>query len=208
MKGFANSYYNFCVWIMRFAYVNFLWVLFSILGLVILGFMPATVAMFAVVRKWIMKDTDIAIFPTFWMVYRKEFLKANVLGYLLCVIGYVLSIEFQILRAQESLIYLIASFGIVALFILYGIVLLYFFPVFVHFNLTTYQYFKWPFIIGVIHPILTIFLLVVVSIINYLTFITIPALLFFFGGSISAFVLMWGASQTFPKFEQTEVNRF
>jgi uncharacterized membrane protein YesL len=206
MKGFVNSYYNFCVWIMRFAYVNLLWVLFTILGLVILGFMPATVAMFAVVRKWIMKDTEIAIFPTFWMVYRKEFLKSNVLGFLLCMIGYALSIELQILRDQENIIYLIASFGIVGLFILYGIILLYFFPIYVHFNLTIYQYFKWPFIIGVVHPILTIFLLVVVFIINYLTFITIPALLFFFGGSISAFVLMWGASQTFSKFEQKEIS--
>lgn len=204
MKGFVNGYYNLCVWITRLAYVNVLWVMFSLLGLIVFGFMPATSAMFAVIRKWIMGENDIAIFNTFWKAYRKEFFKSNLLGYILLVVGYVLSIEFQILRAQDSLIYLITSFGVIALFLLYFIILLYFFPILVHFNLKTTQYIKWPFIIGMIHPILTIFLIVGVLFINYITFITIPALLFFFGGSVSALILMWGASQTFAKYEKVE----
>lgn len=204
MKGFVNGYYNLCVWITRLAYVNVLWVMFSLLGLIVFGFMPATTAMFAVIRKWIMGENDIAIFNTFWKAYRKEFFKSNLLGYILFVVGYVLSIEFQILRAQDSLIYLITSFGVIALFLLYLIIILYFFPILVHFNLKTTQYIKWPFIIGMIHPILTIFLIVGVLFINYITFITIPALLFFFGGSVSALILMWGASQTFAKYEKVE----
>lgn len=201
MTGFVKVYYGFCVWAMRFAYVNLLWIMFSLLGLIVFGFMPATVAMFAVVRKWILKDDDIAVFGTFCKVYRKEFIKANLLGIILFGIGYLLTVELHVLQAQDSLIYLIASFGVIALFILYLIVLFYFFPIFVHFNLNPYQYITWPLVIGLIHPILTICLLVGVFLIDYITFLAIPALVFFFGGSITAYVLMWGASQTFSKFE-------
>lgn len=202
MKGFVGGYYKFCLWAMRFAYVNILWIVFSIAGLLLFGFLPATAAMFAVVRKWVLKEDDIPIFATFWKAFRREFIKANVMGYILFAIGYVLSIELHVLQEQENIVYLIASFGIVALLLIYGIVVLYFFPIFVHFNLKAYHYFKWPFVIGVIHPILTICLAVFVLVVIYLTYTLIPALLIFFGGSITAYILMWGVSKTFPKYEQ------
>lgn len=206
MSGFVRGYYRFCLWTMRLAYVNILWVAFTLLGLAIFGFMPATAGMFAVVRKWVMGDKDIAIFETFWHSYKKEFFKANLLGIILFAIGYILSMEFQILRTQEGMAYYLASYGVIAIMVLYAIVLVYFFPIFVHFHLRTLQYIQWPFIIGVIHPILTIFLLVGVLVIHYIVYVTIPALLFFFGGSVTAIILMWGVSQTFPKFEAKEVD--
>jgi uncharacterized membrane protein YesL len=202
MKGFVGGYYKFCVWAMRLAYLNLLWMVFSVAGLILFGFMPATVGMFAVVRKWNLKEDDIPIFKTFWKTFRKEFVKANVTGYILFAIGYILSIELHVLQEQESIVYLIASFGIVALLLIYFIVVLYFFPIFVHFNLKTYHYFKWPFVIGVIHPILTIFLAILVLAVIYFTYMLIPALLIFFGGSMTAYILMWGVSKTFPKYEQ------
>jgi len=87
---------------------------------------------------------------------------------------------------------------------LYAVLLIYFFPIFVHFNLKMTDYFKWPFIIGIVHPILTLFLIVGTSIVFYITFITIPAILFFFGGSATAFFIMWGVSKTFTKLEMKE----
>lgn len=204
MNSIVNGYYQFCLWTMRFAYVNLLWIMFSIFGLIVFGFMPATVAMFVVIRKWIRKENEIAIFQTFWKSFRSEFIKSNLLGFILFFIGYVLSLELSILRAQDNIAYQIASFGVIAIFILYFIILLYFFPIFVHFKLKTLQYIKWPFIVGLIHPILTVFLIVVVFLINYITFKTIPGLLFFFGGSITAFILMWGVSKTFSRLETAE----
>lgn len=201
MAGVVNGYYYFAIWVSRFAYLNILWILFTILGLGIFGFMPATVAMFSVVRKWNMGERDVAIFSLFWQSYRQEFVKANGLGMILVGIGYLLSIEFQILSTQNSLLYVIVRLSVLVIAFLYIILLLYFFPIFVHFNLKPLHYLKWPFIIGMIHPILTIFLMVSLGILHYLTFTTIPALLFFFGGSVTAFILMWGASQTFSKYE-------
>ncbi|MBU5465740.1 DUF624 domain-containing protein [Virgibacillus sp. MSJ-26] len=204
LEGFVSGYYKFSVWLVRFAYLNFLWVLFTILGLGVFGLMPATTAMFTVVRKWLMGENDIAVFKTFWASYRSDFLKTNILGIILFLMGYVLIMEFRILQLQESVIYFIVSFGVLAIFILYAVLLIYFFPIFVHFNLKMTDYFKWPFIIGIVHPILTLFLIVGTSIVFYITFITIPAILFFFGGSATAFFIMWGVSKTFTKLEMKE----
>jgi|SRR5690625_2687307 len=203
MDGFVGGYYRFAIWITNLAYLNILWILFTILGLGLFGLFPATVAMFAIIRKWQTKK-DVPIFSTFWEYYRKEFIRSNFLGIIFLIIGYVLFIEFQILWGSNQMVYFIASFGVVALFIIYAIVSLYFFPIYVHFNLTKREYFKWPFIIGIMHPILTIFLFGVLGFLHYITFMTIPALLFFFGGSATAFIMMWGIAKTFPKYERFE----
>ncbi|GAQ16940.1 membrane protein [Oceanobacillus picturae] len=203
MKGFVNGYYRISLWVSLFAYLNLLWVVFSIAGVGVFGFMPATAAMFAVIRKWIMKE-EVAVFKTFWGYFKKDFVKVNILGYIIIAVGYLLYIEFRILWSSGETIYLIASFGVFALFILYTIVLVYFFPIFSHFELKKVNYFKWPFIIGIVHPILTIFLIITLSVLYYMTFITIPALLFFFGGSVTAYILTWGAFKTFPKYEKVE----
>src|SRR5699024_6692891 len=140
MSGFVAGYYRVAVWITRFAYLNLLWVLFSVVGLLFFGVLPATTAMFAVVRKWIDGDTDIPVFETFWNAYRKEFVKINLLGYGVLLVGYLLTVEFHILRSQEHIAYLIASFGVIGLCIIYLLILLFFFPLFVLFVLMLFEY--------------------------------------------------------------------
>ncbi|WP_318614294.1 YesL family protein [Sporosarcina sp. YIM B06819] len=201
MNRFALGFYHYSEWIVRLAYVNLLWIAFTIAGLGIFGFMPATISMFAVIRKWRMGEVNVPIWSTFWKNYKKEFIKSNVFGTIFFLIGYVLSIEFQILRNTDQLIYLIVSYGVLGLFLLLLITFIYFFPIFVHFKLENIQYLKWPFIMGIIHPILTIVLLVVIGGITYVTVLYMPGMLLFFGGSVIAYVLMWGVTMTFPKYE-------
>ncbi|NBJ68847.1 MULTISPECIES: DUF624 domain-containing protein [Clostridia] len=205
MQGVANGFFRVSEWVMRLAYLNLLWIAFTFLGLAIFGFMPATTAMFAIVRKWQRGVEDFPIFTTFWSVYKKDFKSVNIIGVVLFLLGYFLSIEFQILKSQTELIYYLARFGVMAQFILYSIVVAYFFPIFVHFKLTKKDYFKWTFIIGLSHPILTVFLLGLLTFFYFIIIKTIPAFLFFFGGSATAFILMWGVSLTFSKLEENKV---
>ncbi|WP_066190621.1 YesL family protein [Gracilibacillus timonensis] len=205
MKGFVNGYYRLANWVTQLAYFNMLWVLFSVAGLGILGFFPATAALFAVIRKWMLEE-DIRVFQTFWKYVRKDFIKANILGYLVLAIGYILYIEFQILWSSGQTMYVLASFGVLALVFLYVIMLLFLFPIFSHFNLSMVNYLKWPLVIGIIHPILTVFIVLTLSVSYYVVFMTIPALLFFFGGSITAYFLTWGGFKTFSKYEKVEVE--
>ncbi|WHX26132.1 YesL family protein [Virgibacillus halodenitrificans] len=202
MDRLAMGFYHISEWIVRIAYINFLWIGFTVAGLGVFGIMPATVAMFAVIRKWRNETNDISVFPIFWKIYKKEFFKANGFGIVFFGIGYLLTMEYQILRSMEQVSYFIASFAVLGLFLILAITLIYFFPVFVHFNLKNMQYMKWPFIIGIIHPILTVFLMVGVAFLNYAAFMFIPGVLFFFGGSVSAYIIWWGVSLTFSKYEQ------
>jgi uncharacterized membrane protein YesL len=203
-KVFIESYYDLCVWITKFAYLNILWFLFTFIGLGIFGIMPATAAMFAVVRKWASGEKEIRVYRVFLKIYRQEFLKSNLVGYTVLLIGYGLFMELQILRAQESLFYSIVSFGVLGLFLMYFIMAIYLFPIFVHFQLRTFQYIKWAFIIGATHPILTITLAGGLGIIHFIIFSKLPALFLVFGMSSSAFILMWGALKVFPKIETKE----
>ncbi|WP_217586492.1 YesL family protein [Lentibacillus saliphilus] len=202
MNGFANGFYRVAEWITRLAYINLLWIAFTLAGLIIFGFAPATAAMFGVVRKWVSGDDDIPVFKTFWTIYKKEFWKVMGLGFILAAVGYIIYIEFSILRTQESVVYYIASFGVIAQFLLYFIVAMYVFPIYAHFDLKSFSYIKWAFAIGMSHPILTVFLAVVTNVLLYVATMTVPVLVFFFGGSVTAFILTWGISKTFPAYEE------
>ncbi|MBD1222396.1 DUF624 domain-containing protein [Virgibacillus halodenitrificans] len=204
MESFVNGYYRFSVWAMRLAYLNVCWILFSVLGLFILGFMPSTAAMFSIVRKWVNGEEDIPILQTYWKVYKTEFVKTNKAGLLLFGIGYLLVLEFNILRGQDSFLYLFVSYTVLASLLLYVVVFIYFFPIFVHFKLKLLDYFKWPFIISFSHPVLSLFIISVLWIVYYITWISIPALFFFFGGSATALFIMWAVSRSFPKYEYRE----
>lgn len=62
----ANGLNHFCTWVMRLAYLNVLWILFSLAGLVVFGLMPATAAMFTVAREWAKGNTDAPVFSVFF----------------------------------------------------------------------------------------------------------------------------------------------
>src|SRR4051794_15867366 len=75
-----GNVYKYCDWIMKFGYLNLLWMLFTLTGLIIFGFMPATISLFTITRAWIRGNTDIPIWSTFLKVYKSEFVKSNKVG--------------------------------------------------------------------------------------------------------------------------------
>ncbi len=78
LTGLWGAFYRVSLIISKLAYVNVLWILFSLAGLILLGVAPATVALFSVTRAWARKEWDIPVFQTFWSVYKQEFWKASV----------------------------------------------------------------------------------------------------------------------------------
>src|SRR5436190_181234 len=56
LGSFSNAVYTFCDWIARLAYINLLWILFTLSGFVVFGFFPATIAMLATLRQFIRKN--------------------------------------------------------------------------------------------------------------------------------------------------------
>src|SRR5699024_1695038 len=205
MQILSLRLYQMCEWIMRVAYINLLWIGFSILGLGVLGVIPSTVAMLGVIRKSLMAENDIPILKTFWDRYKTEFLRSNLLGYIFLIAGVIFYVDFKFIKMQESDISCYLICAILPLFFFLLVALLYIYQMFVHFNMKIKDYMKWSFVLGVKSPLLTFSMLVLVSALLYVMLFEIPALFIFFGGSTIGFVIMWGSRQAFAKHELKEL---
>ncbi|MEK3887182.1 YesL family protein [Bacillus sp. FSL K6-3431] len=206
MGGLMGGFYKISEWIWRFFYINILWIAFLIPGLFIFGFFPSTAAMFAVIRKWVQGETDIPVFKTFWASYKAEFIKSNLLGLVMAIVGYILIIDLKFIQASTSNFVSLLHIPLIAVLFIFGLVLLYIFPVFVHYDVKLWQVIKNSFLLMIMFPINTI-MMAIISYLIYFIMLKVPGLIPIFGFSIIAFALSWGAKITFTKIELKEEQR-
>lgn len=201
MNRTANRVYGATEWITRFAYINMLWLGFSLLGLVVLGFFPATISMFTVIRKWIMGETDIPIFRTFWDTYKSEFWKSNRLGFIIAIIGGLIVLDLVVLNDAGNGFFGLIQIPIYMFMFAAVMTMFYLFPVYVHYDLKLMQIIKNSFLMMLIHPIEN---LVIISGIAAVFFVVkfVPGLGFFFAGSISAAIMMAACFLVFNKMDK------
>lgn len=186
---------------MRFALLNLLWIAFTLLGFIIVGFFPSTMAMFTMVRKWLTGHTDLPVFQTFWNTYKTEFLKSNILGVLLLAISSIIYLEHTVITNSSHLLLQISKYPFFLLVMVFSFVLLYSFPVYVHYNITFFQVIKNSFLIMLINPINNIIMILGLVLFYYIGQI-LPPLLILFGGSVSGFIIMWACLQSFRQIER------
>ncbi|WP_181346947.1 YesL family protein [Thalassobacillus sp. CUG 92003] len=192
-------------WMLKIAYINLLWILFTFLGLVVLGIFPSTIAMFTIIRGWFRKE-EVPIFHTFWRTFRQEFLKGNTFGLIFILIGFFLFYDYTLLHLNEgSLQYLYP----VLIFISMGYVmtLLFFFSVYVHFRLTFFQYIKQSFLVAAASPIETIFIAATI-ILMYIFVTIIPGIIPLFTGSVLAITTTWLSNRAFTKIASKQLNHY
>ncbi|WP_226529217.1 YesL family protein [Metabacillus niabensis] len=200
-QGWKSVFVRFTEWFSRLAYINLLWISFTLLGLVVFGFIPATVAMFAVMRKWQKGTLNEPVFQSFWGFYRKEFAKSNCTGFVLVIIGYILYVDIFILNFDESLSMQIVKLLLYILAFVYLLILAYFFPVFVHFDMKWYQYFKLVTLLVFAAPLQAVLMLLI----GYGMFFLLakmPILMLFLLGSLISYVWLLIALPTFTRLEQ------
>lgn len=101
LGSFSNAVYTFCDWVARLAYINLLWILFTLSGFVIFGIFPATIAMLATLRQFIRKNHP-PVFLTFWHYYKKEFFNSNKLGLMIVAIGFILYLNITFLQSTST----------------------------------------------------------------------------------------------------------
>lgn len=201
--GIKGKIYQICEWVMRFACLNILWILFSISGLIVFGIFPSTAAMFTVVRKWNMGEEDIPLFSTFWTAYKSEFLRVNMLGVSVILLGFIWIINLRYLSLLQDGQGSFTWLALMIMMVILTVVLLYFFPVFVHFELKYFQYLKYTLIIGFSFPLQT-FLMAVSTIVLYFSMTLLPGLFPFFSGSLFSFTIMWIALKVFRKIKERQ----
>lgn len=200
--GFLSTrFYRLMEWIWRFAYLNILWLVFTLLGLGIFGVFPATASVYSVIRKWLIKDPDTAIFSVFWSSYKAHFLGANSLGYCLIVMGYILYFNYNYLAVISGFEHTFVLFFWFITVTIYLLLVLFLFPVYVHYQLKFLQYFKAAIWVAVANPLALISMILGLIIGSYL-FRFIPGLIPFFSVSILLSLIMWNAVHAFERIER------
>ncbi|MCP3028751.1 DUF624 domain-containing protein [Halobacillus sp. A5] len=178
---------------------HLLWFLLVLSGFFILGFFPATAALFAVLREMIMEDEDEPYYKLFFKKFKSEFVMANVIGYVLVAAGIILYLDFRILQLLENDLLQITLASITFVVgVMYVLVLLYIFPIFSHFRLSFWTYFKYSVALAVARPFQTIFIAAAMAIFIYI-YINFPVLMMLFGLSPAAYMTTKVASRSFPK---------
>jgi len=182
------------------AYINLLWIFFTLVGLVAFGIFPATAAMFAVVRKLIRDEEKFKILPTFWALFRADFLKTNGFGLIFLVISYCFYFNFSFLQLNRGELQFLFP---VLIFILISsiITLLFFFPVYVHFNLKFFQYLKQSFLIAITSPIEVITIGALAGGIYFVSTL-FPGIIPLFTGSVFAYIATLISFRSFARIEK------
>ncbi|WP_339149194.1 MULTISPECIES: DUF624 domain-containing protein [unclassified Sutcliffiella] len=202
MHNMNTKLYSIFEWITRVAYLNVIWILLSLSGGIVLGLFPATVSMFAIIRKWLRGDTNFSLFRTFSHHYKREFWKSNRLGFIiggLCVI-FILDYWYLFYYSPEVMWGQILLFALSLLFLLF---LFYLFPTYVHYDLKIIALLKQTFLLMLIHPLHTFFIIVCLASLFFI-FYLLPATAFIFGGSGYAFITMWLCMNAFQKLHNTK----
>ncbi|WP_163538528.1 YesL family protein [Gracilibacillus sp. YIM 98692] len=186
--------------ILKIAWLNALWFIFSSIGLVVAGAFPATTAALGVARKWVQQEYHISIYDTFRQVYKREFIKSNVVGWVLTLIAGVLFLNYYALRQLGDQIPILVVFAYYFVIFLYGIIVLWVFPLMSHYQNTIRQYFKNALIIGITKIHFTLGIGFSVFFISYVS-LELPSMLLFCTISFIAMATMYFATKAFASFD-------
>lgn len=201
MRGFQTVF----EWIVRLAYLNILWILFTLIGLGILGIGPATISLFAVVRKMRRDGIDNSIWKEFNHTYRSHFWRANGLMLVLIPIYIFIYMDYAVIRMfQEN--YLIDNIVFPALVILSILILVltcYLFAVYVHFELSFWENFKHALLVSVVFPLNTVMMVFGLFIFSIVLFL-IPAIAIFYLISVPTLIIQMCALKAFRKVSSQE----
>lgn len=226
MNGIMGGFYRLCEWIMRISVINVLWALCSfpifLIALQLLLaenfeqisallfaigvispfiFFPATAAMFSVARKWVLGDTDVPLFKTFFVSYKKNYLQSMIGGIVYMVLAGLIVVNYRFYSGLESQFSLISGFFI-AFFIIMFISIINFFNLLVHLHMKSFQLVKNSIFLTVGRPLTTLMIIissvaVIYISINYLNFF----LFFVAAGSVIAYLSFMYFNRAFEKIQ-------
>lgn len=202
-KGIKGYIYRITELVTQFAFLQLLWIVFTILGLGIFGIFPSTAAMFSVVRKWVMGVEDAPVFKTFWQTYKTEFIRVNGLGLIFVAMGWLLYVDFHFFTIGDSMGSSILKMVTILITYFFITTAIYFFPIFVHFQYRFFGYLKYSFLYSVSSPLRTAGIFIITCAIYFLL-LKVPSLFLIFSGSIISYIWMWYVYSTITKTQATK----
>lgn len=185
-------------------YLNLLWIIFTVLGLGILGLFPSTVALFGVIRMLMIKENPepLKVFQSFWRIFKKDFWRANSFGLFFTFVCYFLIFDFQFVQLSNGQFNFLLP-ALIFILISSILALLFFFPVYVHFELKYFQYIKQSFLIAITSP-LELFGILASTLAMYFFLTFLPGAIPLFSGSLLAYVITLLSFRAFRRIEQKQ----
>ena len=174
---FNSKYYHTLDTLTKVAVINILWFITSLVGIGVFTFMPATVAVFVLMKEMVDKN-DTPVFKPFYRIFGKEYLKSQGVFLVLLLIALILANNFityynQALEAQR-MIFSIAFYATSFLILLYIMTLLHVFLIYIYFpHYKVFRILKFAFIVSFLFPFRTI-LLILFNMGFLLIFVFIP----------------------------------
>lgn len=206
--GLMGIIYIITEWLTRLAVTNLLWLFFNIpifivaLNLFIVEstgemiffiavimfmlpffFFPATMAMFALIRRWALNEVDIPLVRSFWKYYRVNYVRSLLGGLVIVGIWAILLIDYYYFTTHfhDALKYLFF-----ALFIYMAMFTIHFFSNTVHFDTKLGQSLKNAFYMSLKNPISSLIVVLLNLFIVVISIKVLPFLLIFFTASLVA----------------------
>lgn len=185
-------------WIMRISYLNLLWILFTLIGLVFAGIFPATAASFSVFRKWLEEEEEFPVFKTFLNEYKEYFWISQMNGIIMIAAIVILYLDILYFSSDNSALFFFFRSFSVLLSIVFTLTAIIFFPVFAHYRLSSLKYWKYSFALVFIRPFQLIFIVAGIATIIIIN-VNIPTLLPFFGVSGIVAWTSWRSHSLFKR---------
>ena len=191
--------------ILNLVYVNFLWVLFTLLGLGVFGIGPSTYALVSICRQWI-RGNSMPVFKTYWKYYKENFKESVIISWIYFFVGFVLVVDLLTVTNW----YLRAALLIISFIYLLSFV--YIFPIMAHYNWNGILLkIKMSFLFGISCLQYSMVFLLVAGVIYWAAISFFPGVLTFFGVSFLLYLITWTANQVFTRMEienskETNIN--
>lgn len=201
---FSGGIFSLCNWFVRLAYINVLWILFSLIGLVIFGFFPATIAMLATLRQYLRKNHP-PVFKTFWNYYKTEFITSNKIGAMITVIGLILYLNINFLQSVGGQLSEILYYSTIIIGCIYLLTICYLLAAYVEFEQKLTIQIKNALLIMVYNPLSSLFIIFGFAAVYYAN-VFLSGLRFFFSGSLLGLVILSSATFTYRKIERRQMK--
>lgn len=223
-KGAMGGIYRITEWITRIAYTNILWLLCSspflfalFMKIMLLNtaansndhliinwamgilapftLFPAISALFAVVRKWVMGEPDIAIFKTFFKAYKENYKQSMIGGIFYTLLFTIMWVDYKVYMTEFKNLQLVGGVMLMLLIILF-VSMFNFFCMVVHYHMGIFIIIKNAILLTVIRPFRMIATVLGSGLLLYIGF-SYPALVIFF---IVSLIALWSFFNFYASF--------
>ncbi|MNO75668.1 hypothetical protein D3C76_667230 [compost metagenome] len=177
---------------------NFTYLLMAILAPFVL--FPATSALFSVVRKWVMGETDLSVIKVYFKGYKENYKQSMIGGIFYTVLIIVMIFDYNAYMKQLENLQMIGIIILIFLIIL-SISMFNFFSMVAHYHMRAFQLIKNAILLTIIRPFRMLTTVICTGVLVLLTMKYLWLILFGFG-SLTALVAYYNFHIAYNKIQE------